>query len=261
MPKPPSSLNTRSTSSKTTNSIQQSGPSVISENLTSDSKYIVSYIEDKFEKMQLEFNELLSSKNDEIDGLKTDVTQLNTRIRKLEDKLDEADAYQRRETVILSGKDIPAATPNENCNAVLMKLLQDKLDVNISENDVSTAHRLGRKRENVPDHRSLIVKFCRRDVKHLTIMASKQKKNPRLYVSESLTPTRMMIFNALKKMKQQHPEIVKGFSTYDGKVFAYTAPVNPDHRDIRHLVNSHETLIAFCREFIKAPLDLFLSTV
>ena len=62
-------------------------------------------------------------------------------------------------------------------------------------------------------------------------------------------------------MKQQHPEIVKGFSTYDGKVFAYTAPVNPDHRDIRHLVNSHETLIAFCREFIKAALDLFLSTV
>ena len=71
----------------------------------------------------------------------------------------------------------------------------------------------------------------------------------------------MMIFNNLKKMLQQHPKILKGFSIYDGEVFAYTVLVNPDHRDIRHLVNSHEALIAFCRELIKAPLDSFLSTV
>ena len=80
---------------------------------------------------------------------------------------------------------------------------------------------------------------------------------------ENLTPTRRNIFKTLRKMKTAHPDFVKGVSTFEGKVYAYTPNEGsqPNARDKRHLVNNSETLNKFYREFVKKPLELFLENI
>ena len=176
--------------------------------------------------------------------------------------MDDNDAYERRDTIIIAGQGIPEVSQGEICSNVVRNLIQEKLNIVIQNNDISTAHRLGPKRENQSsDKRNLIVKLCRRDLKRDLISASKRQQSPSIFINESLTPTRKTILNALRKMKRDHPNLVKGCSTFNGRVFAFT-PVTqgPSTRDVRHLVNNHETLVKFCCDYVKLPLDLFLQS-
>ena len=114
-----------------------------------------------------------------------------------------------------------------------------------------------------PDNRPIIVKLCQRDLKSSIITASKNQPTPKqLYASESLTPKRRKIFNTLRAMKRQHPELIRGFSTVDGRVFAYTKnPTGSETaRDKRHLVNTYDAMVEFCREHIKKPIEAFLDS-
>ena len=64
-------------------------------------------------------------------------------------------------------------------------------------------------------------------------------------------------------MKRAHPNIVSGCSSVEGRIYVYTKPSSSSggsSRDLRHLVNDQETLVDFCREYIKQPLDLFLES-
>ena len=144
---------------------------------------------------------------------------------------------------------------------LVQQLVKDHLSLEIQISDINTAHRLGTKRLNqTADKRHIIVKFCRRDVKRDVIMASKRQTNPRIYVNESLTPTGKSIYDALRKMKREHPTLVKGCSTIDGRVYAFTKPITPapNARDQRHHITNIDSLKEFCRTFVKMPLDTFL---
>ena len=127
--------------------------------------------------------------------------------------------------------------------------------------DISTAHRLGpRKPNQSEDRRQLIVKLCRRDLKRDIIMASKRQSSPTIFVNESLTPKRKSMLDAVRKMKREHPNLVKGCSTIDGRVYAFTKPVSsaPNARDVRHHITSYDSPKEFCRVYVKLALDSFL---
>ena len=104
------------------------------------------------------------------------------------------------------------------------------------------------------------MKFVRRDVKRQVVSTSKSqgKKSP-LHAYESLTPLRRKMVNTLRRMKSKVPAIVKGFSTMDGKVYAYTPPAAGNSRDRRHHIEDWDGLVLFCREFVKDTLDRFLN--
>ena len=91
-------------------------------------------------------------------------------------------------------------------------------------------------------------------------MASKRQSSPTIFVNESLTPKRKSILDAVRKMKREHPNLVKGCSTIDGRVYAFTKPVSsaPNARDVRHHITSYDSLKEFCRVYVKLPLDSFL---
>ena len=213
--------------------------------------------------MKSEFSDLLSKKNETIQKLEEEVNKLNSKVEKLESLIDDGDAYERRDTVIISGSSIPPVSQGEICTNIARQLLQEKLNLVIPETDISTAHRLGKKTNTQsPDTRSIIVKFCRRDSKRRAIAASKHLRNPAIYINESLTPMRRTIFKTLRSMKRAHPDLVRGCTTYEGRVFAFTKSTvaSAQNRDKRHLINSYGDLIGFCREYVKKPLDLFLDT-
>ena len=60
----------------------------------------------QLKKMEENFVTILISKNDLIETLQTEVNYLKIKIYKMEENLDEADAYERKDTINFSGSSI-----------------------------------------------------------------------------------------------------------------------------------------------------------
>ena len=215
-----------------------------------------------FDDLKTEMLNILSLNSDEIKKLNGEVTSLRKEVNTLKGLIDDADSYERRDTLIFSGPKVPNSSNGEDCKIVLQQLVKNELKIELQPNDISTAHRLGRKPlTQGDDKRPIVVKLCRRDLKRELVLAGRNQPRPAsLYVNESLTPTRKTIFYTLRQMRRNHPEIVRGCTSIDGRIFAFTKPPETSRstRDVRHLINTREALIAFCDEFVKAPLENFL---
>ena len=227
--------------------------------LKGDNKLMMTVMLKQFNELKEEFSQAMTAKNEEIDVLKNHVKTLQKTVGKLEESLDDQDAYERRDTVIISGNNLPEVHTGEIPNNVVQKVIKDNLKIEITPNEISTAHRLGKKPPTqAPDKRPFIVKLCRRDTKRTIMQAARaQNSSSPIYINESLTPKRRTILYALRQMKKAHPTLVTGCSSTDGKIYAYTP--TGETRNARHLVNTHEALVFFCREHVKKPLDAFLS--
>ena len=150
----------------------------------------------------------------------------------------------------------------ENCSAIVSGILKDKLNVNISLNDISVSHRLGRASGSQrPDRRSLIVKFCRRDMKTDVLRACKTVKPQGIFANESLTATRRSIHEVLRKAKKDCPKI-SGTTTIDGSVYAWIKPPIPGAagaRDTRVMINTMLKLRSFFEDTLERPLENYLT--
>ena len=247
--------------------------------LSDESRYIIDQIKiqftelsNSFKSLSIKFDTVITKKDEEIRELKEVTCDLKKRILKLENTLDEEDAYIRRDSLLFSGNAIPNATNGEICKNIVKRVVFEKLNIEISDADISVAHRVGTKPPSQqPDRRQIIAKFCRRDVKRDLLIAKRSfsarfDRNSSLFINESLTPRRRAIFYAARQMKKAHPSIISGCSTLEGKICIYTR--NPSDlsrpgeqlRSKRHIINSRESLQVFCDEYIKAPLERFLGS-
>ena len=142
--------------------------------------------------------------------------ELNTFLQKLETEnkqmhriMDDADQYERKDSVILSGTAVPDMTSSEDTHDLVQRLLKNHLDVDIVKQDINTTHRLGpvRGAGSNSNKRNIYIKFVRRDVKKEVIEKSKQKKTA-LRAQESLTPLRRKMLGILSSMKKKAPTLV-----------------------------------------------------
>ena len=240
-----------------------------------DGKFLVPEILSVFQSFQYKFEtmfdqlrtELLSvskEQREKIEHLEAENIVLHKKIEKLEDKIDCNDAYERRDTVILSGKAVPPVGRDEDCSLLTCKLIKDKLNYVISPNDISVVHRLGDKKiSQGPDRRNIIVKFCRRNSKVDIVAAARRMKAENFFINESLTPVRQTIAYVLRKAKSQFPAIISGSTTLDGKNYVWLKPPNssaPDARPVRHAVYTYDRLVQFCTKSLGKPLSHFLDT-
>ena len=89
----------------------------------------------------------------------TEIKDLRQRVEVLEEQVDTNSAYERRDALIISGN-IPAATINENFNNIVTILLKNGVKLRLRPDDISTAHRIGKKPiSHAPDKRSIIFKL------------------------------------------------------------------------------------------------------
>ena len=177
-------------------------------------------------------------------------------------RMDATDQYSRKDSVILSGPAVPPMQGEEDTLELVQKLVKDHLNIVVSQQDISTTHRLGPVRASTPSKRNIFVKFARRDVKKELILKSKNRnRNATLFANESLTPLRKKMFNALRSMRKGVPDIVKGSTSMEGKVYAFTPPLAENGRDQRHYIEDWDALKTFCRDYVKKPLDSFLQIV
>ena len=238
-------------------------------NLTEEMQIVISCIQDEFSKMREEVNKfslLFGAKVKEVDDLKCQVKELNEKVTKLEDLIDENDQYERRDCLILSGPALPESRIGENCISIVQEVIRKNCSLNISPTDISTAHRLGRKPlSQLPDKRSVIIKFCRRDSKDEVYRSSKGQNRPKqLYINECLSPMRQKLYKTLRHMRKDHPDLIAGCSTFDGKIYAYTKVSShgngPTQKDRRHFIKNFDALKKFCEDFVRRPIDAFLDS-
>ena len=198
------------------------------------------------------FESKLSGTITDMRTLKGTITKLQTRVMELEEQIDAAEAYERRDTVVLSGPTVPPAQVGENCINIVQELLKTQIRLNINANDISTAHRMGNKRKKQgPDNRNMIIKLCRRSLKNEIFSACKQYKPP-FYINEDLIPTRNKVLYLLRSAKKIYPNKIVSCRSFDGKIQAFLARDGMKPQKI--IINSLERLDSFLKEELALPL-------
>lgn len=231
------------------------------QDVSEDGKYVVAKIKAELSKLRSEFSDMLAAKCQEITALKSEVDLLKDKVARLEERSDESDAYERKDSLIFSGDALPAFATGENCTNVVCSLVKEKLKINISPTDVSSSHRLGKKPlTQQADRRNIIVKLCRKDLKHDILLACRDVK-PNMYVNENLTPARNTIMYVLRQIRRKHSDLISGCFSQDGRVFVWVKPsqdASTGSRNVRVAVNSHSGLDQFCLQYVGKPLATFL---
>lgn len=170
-----------------------------------------------FEELQ-EAKDLITKQSAEVTALVGLVNQLSTennelrnRVILLEDRMDDAEQYSRRDTIEIHG--VPVE-PNEQVLEVV-KRVGKALDVNIEDTMVSACHRL-RTKDSSGKAPGIIVKMVRRmDADHI-LERRRVKRNlsthdigltsrPALpvYVNESLSKGRRSLLNSAREKKDE----------------------------------------------------------
>ena len=233
--------------------------------LSSDGKLLLAHFKADWQKFKEEIkSEILTTLQEniiEIAELKRRCSSLEETVKKVQDAADATDQYSRKDSIILSGNSIPAVAENESCQVIVQNLLRNKLNIDVSNHEISITHPLGAQNRgsSSTQKRSIYVKLCRRGLKREIIQKSKNQQKPvNFYCNDSLTPLRSRIFQILRKMKINNPNIIKGCTTMDGKVYVFTKPVRHGEKDQRHWIVNMDTLSTFCRDHLEKSLDTFL---
>ena len=236
-----------------------------------DGKFLAAAIVQVFEELKMTLENNLSTfqskliavttrQEEVISKLVEENKMMKKKISTLEEKIDQDDAYERKDSLIFSGKNIPAYKTTEDTASVLIKCLKDCLGYVLQPNEISVLHRLqeNKRRGNAPDHRAIYVKFCRRSIRKDILEAGRRMKADEFYVNEALTPTRRKIALILRHAKRDFPEIVSGSSTFDGKNYVWVHPPNRNARGakaIKHAVHTYSRLEKFCLESLHKPIE------
>ena len=230
--------------------------------LSADSKKILTAISKMFGEMKEEFKRTVEAKDARIIALENRVTALEQRCDNLQVLSDENECYERRDCLIFDGSVIPSGSNTEKSVDVVCTLVRDQLNLNLSANDISVSHRLGRMRQDdAVDRRKIIAKFCRRDTKRDILQACRRTKPANFYVSESVSPLRSTILYALRKMKKVPNSRVKRVTTQDGSVTAFVSasPNAPATAALTKVtLNTRTKLQEFCTSMFNKPLSDFV---
>ena len=175
------------------------------------------------------FKESVNEKEEEIAKLKSQVSILEGRLQKVEDKADETNQYSRLDTLIISPRmgangqfdanTVPIIDKAENTKNIVRQLLKQHLKLDIADSDISIAHRLapplkGKNHNPREDRRNIIFRLCRKDLVG-TIFQHCKNLSPPFYINESLTPLRSKICYSLRQLKKKYP-IIQKVRTFKG---------------------------------------------
>ena len=122
----------------------------IKSKLSREGKLLVTFMEEAISKLKTDLEFVIQSKNLEIHELKSEVDVLRDEVKKLKYMVDDADAYERRDTVIISGDALPTATTGEICSEIVREVVKTELKMTLPTDSISTVHRLGKNLKTNP---------------------------------------------------------------------------------------------------------------
>ena len=218
--------------------------------LSSNEKIIVKLLSTKIDDITLKFEMELKKRDEKILELQEEVKLCKSNLDHLETRFDEQEAASKADSMIISGSDIPTFTESENCLAVTQNLIKNKLKLSINENDIFSAHRIGRPpTTQKPDKRNILVKMRSEYNVQDIVKSSKKIKPNNVFFSENLISKRYGFLTVLRKLKRTHPDKISGSSSIRGKIYVWLPPPRSDTPNSRHgrkLINSSAQLEEFC---------------
>ena len=180
-----------------------------------------------------------------------EVEGLRHQIQELSEQKDDLENYGRRNTIVISGPSITPTVTHEDTYATVMDLVNSKIGIQLSRQDIDICHRLPVPRGSDPNRqldtskKPIIVKFVRREVKHQILRASRDKKPKDIYFNESLSSTRQKIMYVIRKVKANHDDVIASYKTEDCNIRVYSPSPDEPRRFIMSTLNTRRELDEF----------------
>lgn len=147
---------------------------------------------------------------EKIEELNGKVEEMGKRIEDLERVSDRQEQYSRRNCLLVHGIE---ENNNENTDDLVVQFINEKLDLDVTENDIDRSHRIGRYDKNKKKVRPIIIKFARYNVRSKVFRDKKKLKGSGKSITESLTKKRV---GQLEEARKKY-EFGNVWS-YDGKI-------------------------------------------
>ena len=145
---------------------------------------------DEFEKDRREKDKIIKN-------LSQKTSEMAQRINKLENLVDRQEQCSRRNGLLVHGI---AETNDENADDLVLKTINERLDANITENEMDRSHRIARKKGGQRP-RPIIVKLTRHNTRKKVFASKRKLKGTGISITESLTTKRK---EQLKKASEEH---------------------------------------------------------
>ena len=227
----------------------------INNDLTDEQQKFYEIFERRLEKTVDGLIQKLTAKDEMIDTLRAELGLPKRKVIDLENTVEDTEAYERRDTIVVSGSDLPLVTEGDDSSEIFTDLVKNK--IGIVKTNISVAHRLGPKpTTQTPDKRNLIVKFCRREDKHDVMKAWKTVRPRNLF-----TRNRSTLMCGLRH--KRFPDKVAGCGSFDGKVDVWLKPPNPDSpraRNTKTMVNTRDKFSELCENYFKCSATDLVSS-
>lgn len=132
-----------------------------------------------------------------VSELEKSLAAANEKILSLENQLidrsDEIEQVQRRNNLRVFG--VPEE-PAESTTEVFLKIAREKLGVNVSESDLDSSHRVGRKLPDAKKPRPILIKLMSYRKRSEIFGAKKKLAKSGITIREDLTAERMKVLNS-----------------------------------------------------------------
>ena len=144
----------------------------------------IKYINDQFTKYEEERKE----RDQEVKHLKEEISKMSNEMKDLKKEVDRQEQYSRRNCLLVHGV---KEEQNEDTDKVVIKLIRDNLEEDISLEDLDRTHRIGSSRNSNGKTRPIIIKFARYNVRRRVFSNKKKLKGKPASITESLTKFRV----------------------------------------------------------------------
>ena len=126
---------------------------------------------------------------------KSEVSDLNTSVKNLENQLDHQEQYSRRNCILIH--DI-TETQNENTDDISLRTINEHLELELTEKELDRIHRIGNPKSGNKKTRPIIVKFARYNTRRKVFVNKKRLINTGISITKSLAKHKMEFFKKAK---------------------------------------------------------------
>ena len=148
--------------------------------------------------------------------MKKDISSSQKKVDTLNVEFDNINQYKHRDGLVISGDIIPHGTSTENCKDNVLNLFWHHLNMNLGEDELTIAYRIGEKPINDVDNRKIFLKPARKQLTHRILYATCEL-NPPFYVNYYLIHTRSKIDYINRQLKKIIPNKIKGHHSYNNE--------------------------------------------
>ena len=180
--------------------------------------------EKKIADVETQFSHRLSEQDDKIRELATELNSRNTELQHMKSEMliqRKNNAEKLSQNLVLSGKQIPAASPHEDLTRTAVDIIKSSTKYPIKLEEIISTERFGKiPAVGAEDRRGILVKLHSKQTKEQIVTNNISTRTPDLFINELLTREVSELYRELRKLKRDHSSHIAILHTKDGIIRA-----------------------------------------